>query len=134
MGTISFSNGCIIRLSSAYGPLSGIIIGDDSVSVSNNCSFLGSGSPESYIMLLTDKNDPPNTVMSVSNNSDGVIYYASKGFIDFSNNATAKEATAYGIDLANNASITYESGLANVNFAAGPSGGWDIKSWQEIIP
>ncbi|KKT91018.1 MAG: hypothetical protein UW93_C0014G0001, partial [Parcubacteria group bacterium GW2011_GWC1_45_13] len=46
----------------------------------------------------------------------------------------AKEATAYGIILNNEAIITYESGLANVNFYSGPSGGWNIESWAEVVP
>jgi hypothetical protein len=133
-GSVSMSNNAIIQLSSAYGGNSGIILADGDISVSNGVTFSGSGQSGSYIMLLSAQNDPSGTVIDVSNNSAGVIYYANNGKIHFSNNATAKEATGYGIELDNNATITYESGLANVNFSSGPAGGWDITDWEEIIP
>src|SRR3989344_4141444 len=109
-------------------------ITDGDVSVSNGVTFFGSGQAGSYFMLVSAQNDPNGVVINISNNALGVIYYANNGKIHFSNNATAKEATGYGIELDNNASITYESGLANINFSSGPSGGWDIRSWQEVIP
>ena len=130
-GDISLSNGCIVRLDSGFGGSSGVLLTDDDVQISNNCAFSGSGQTGSYVLLLTDKNTPGSTVMSVSNNSAGVVYYAAKGRIHFSNNATAKEATAYGITMDNGATVTYESGLANLNFSSGPSGGWEINSWAE---
>lgn len=83
-------------------------------------------------MLLSDKNAPAEEVITVDNNALGVIYYAPQGRIRFSNNAGAKEATAYGITLDNNAVITYESGLANARFTSGPGGSFSVKSWREI--
>src|SRR3989344_3173511 len=133
-GTISLSNNAIIRLDPSYSENSGLIIADGDISVSNGVTFFGSGQAGSYFMLLSAQNDPNGVVINISNNALGVIYYANNGKIHFSNNATAKEATGYGIELDNNASITYESGLANINFSSGPSGGWDIRSWQEVIP
>ena len=130
-GNITLSNNCVIRLVQDYGPSSAVFLTDGNAVVSNNCIFSGSGTAGSYIMLLSAKNATTSTVMTISNNSSGVIYYAGKGKINFSNNATAKEATAYGIDLSNNAVITYETGLANLNFSSGPSGGWNINSWRE---
>ncbi|MDO8523046.1 MAG: choice-of-anchor R domain-containing protein [bacterium] len=133
-GNINLSNGCVVKLSSGYGSLSGVIVTDGTVNVSNNCTFSGSGTQGSYIMIMSAKNAPAGDVINVNNNAVSVIFYASNGRINFSNNAAAKEATAYGIDLENNATITYESGLSNVNFSSGPAGGWDIIEWKEIIP
>ncbi len=131
-GDVRLSNGCVIQLDSGYGANSGVLLTDGVVQVSNNCSFAGSGDPASYILLLSDKDDLNSTVMDIDNNALGVIYYAARGQIHFSNNAVAKEATAYGIELDNNATITYESGLQNISFTAGPAGGWDILRWQEV--
>ena len=78
-------------------------------------------------MVLATVNATSSTSINVFNNSAGVIYYASKSRIHFNNNATAKEATAYGIDLDNGATITYDSGLANANFTSGPGGGWGLE-------
>ena len=133
-GVIDFSNNCIIKLAPGYGANSGVILSDDVINVSNNCTFQGSGQSGSYILLLSAKVDPTEEVIEVSNNSIGVIYYAQGGKIEFSNNAGAKEAVGYGIEMENNATITYESGLQNVNFASGPTGGWGIDYWQEIVP
>lgn len=133
-GDINMSNNCIVNLVPSYGGSSGIILTDGTIDVSNNCTFSGSGTSGSYIMLLNAKNAQASNVINVSNNSLGVIYYATNGKIHFSNNATAKEATGYGISMDNNSTISYESGLANVNFSSGPAGGWDIIDWKEIIP
>ncbi len=132
LGNADLSNNCDVRLSSGYGALSGVLLTDGTVDVSNNCTFAGSGQSGSYIMILSDKNAPTSDVIEVSNNSFGVIYYAPNGRIEFSNNATAKEATAYGIDMENGATITYESGLANAQFSSGPSGGYTVRQWREV--
>jgi hypothetical protein len=43
------------------------------------------------------------------------------------NAATARQITATG-----GTTIDYQSGLADMNFSSGPSGGWDISSWGEV--
>jgi len=42
-----------------------------------------------------------------------------------------KEASAYQLHIKNSATVTYETGLASVNFA-GPSGSFDILTWLEV--
>ncbi|MBI2023225.1 hypothetical protein HYT01_01520 [Candidatus Giovannonibacteria bacterium] len=132
VGDVDISNGSIVKLASSYGTKSGVLITDNIADIHNNAIFQGSGQAGSYVMLLSTKNAPASDVIEVDNGSTGVIYYAANGRIRFHNNAAAKEAIAYGIDLDNNSVITYESGLANVNFASGPSGGWEIDSWKEV--
>ncbi|MEK7076791.1 MAG: choice-of-anchor R domain-containing protein, partial [Patescibacteria group bacterium] len=112
VGEIKLSNNCTFKLNPGYGSFSGGIITDGKAAISNNCVFQGSGNPASYVLLLSTKNSLLEEIITVDNNSVGVVYYAGKGRIKFSNNATAKEATAYGITLDNNAEITYESGLS----------------------
>lgn len=131
-GTISFSNNCTVALSAGYGNNSGVIITDGTATISNNCIFSGSGTAGSYLMLLDAKNDPTHQVMNISNSSTGVIYYAQNGRIHLSNNAGAKEVTAYGIDMDNNATVTYESGLVDTQFSSGPSGGYAIEYWKQV--
>lgn len=131
-GTISISNNATVELDPGYGSASGVLLTDSTISVGNNAIFNGSGTAGSYIMLLSAKNDPTHTVIDVSNNADGVIFYATGGIISFSNNASANEATGYGISLSENTSVNYESGLANLNFTAGPTGGWVISDWKEV--
>lgn len=129
-GNFNVSNNVQVRLGSGYGTGSGVIVVDGTISISNNATFAGSGQTGSYLMLLTTS--PSDSAINVSNNAGTVILNAQRGTITFSNNAGAKEATANRIVLSNNAVITYESGLANLNFVSGPSGGWNITGWKEI--
>lgn len=137
-GNLTLQNGSEIRLASGYGTNSGSIIVDGTVRVENNGNFAGSGAPGSYILVLSTSECPlgptcgTSNAIYVSNNAGAVILNAQKGSMYFENNAGAKEATAYKIVLENNAYITYESGLANVNFSSGPSGGWNVISWKEV--
>lgn len=132
-GNVSFTNSAIVRLDSGYGSNSGIIIADGTITVANTVQFQGAD-VGSYVLLLTTRDAKNETSIFVSNNSTGVIYYAGRSWIQFTNTASAKEATAWGIRLDNNSSITYESGLANTNFTSGPGGGWSLKkgSWRNI--
>lgn len=127
-GSFISENNSIIELDSGYGAGSGVIIADGGDSdIANGTLFSGSGTAGSYIMLLSTLNDSTQVSIDVSNNSDGVIYYAGKSRIHFNNHGAAQEVTAYGIDLDEHASITYDSGLANANFTSGPGGGWSLK-------
>jgi len=132
-GTITISNGARLQLDSGYGQNSGMVIADGTIVVSNNATFVGAGQG-SFIMILTTRDDKNGVAITVDNNSTGVIYYAAKSRIQFANNATAKEATAWGINLSNNASITYDSGLANSTFTGGPGGGWSVTrgTWRML--
>lgn len=138
-GNIYFNNNTTIKLSSAYGTLSGVIIAGTAgtttagnITPYNNSIIEGSGTAGSYLMLLSQKVGTSLAAISVVNNAAGAIFYAGTGRIDVANNAGAKEITADRIHLNNNAVVTYESGLANANFSSGPGGGWEItgQTWQ----
>ena len=67
------------------------------------------------------------------NNQVGtVVIFGSRGQVHLNNTAGAKEVTGYKLLIDNNASITYETGLANADFSSGPGGGFTITSWKEI--
>jgi len=137
-GNITIPNGSFIKLSPSYGSNSGLFIADGFINLDNGASFVGSGLESSYIMLLTTSNCPSsgycggNNAIEVRNVVDAVILNAQNGTIHFNNRSGAKEATAYRIDMENQSEVTYESGLTNVNFVSGPSGGFEIKSWREV--
>lgn len=130
-GTIDISKDATIKLDTGYGTLSGILMSDDTVNVKKESTFQGSGTPGSYILLMSTKDAPASTVMDVDKNSAGVIYYAGKGRINLQKDSGAKEITAYGIDIAKDSIITYDSGLANAQFSSGPGGGYNVTNWQE---
>lgn len=128
-GNVNISNNATVKLSSGYGASEGLIVVDGTVSIGNNANFAGSGTSGSYVMILTTSNS--SSAINLQNNAGAVILYASNGTVNVSNNAGAKSITAYSISLSNNATITYDSGLANANFSSGPSGSWNVSSWKE---
>jgi len=129
VGDLELSNNVVISLSPGYGANAGIIIADGKVTISNNVIFNGSGTEGSYVLVLTTNPslDVASPAMTLSNNSENSIFYASDGMISVSNNAVLKEVTAFKLYLQNNASVEYESGLADVNFSSGPGGSWVLK-------
>ncbi len=145
-GTIYVTGNVIIsdtvKLDPSYEATSGIIISDSYININNGVVFQDSGTFGSYILLLSDSicdisiSSSPcfgNNAITVSNNSDLSIINAQKGTVYFSNNASVKEAVGNKIELKNNTSISYGSGLINVNFTSGPSGSWVIDSWGESL-
>ena len=141
-GNIDISNGSSIHCDSSYQADSCIILSDGWIHLANNGQFFGSGQTNSYIMLLSTLactgivsplcTGHHNGAIDLHNNADGAIFYAGNGFINLHNNVGARELVGYKINLDQNAVVTYESGLANVNFSSGPSGGYAILSWREI--
>jgi len=128
-GNITLSNSAKIQLDSSYGSLSGVILSDGTITPSNNSVLQGSGQPGSYILVLSTNTS--DTAITVGNSAIGAIFYASAGGVTVSNNFSAREVTGYKLIMSNNATITYESGLANVFFSSGPGGGWKVISWKE---
>jgi len=135
-GNIVFNNNASASLSPSYGSFSGVLMSKSFVNLNNNVNFYGSGVSGSYVMLLSTSSCPSgcggNNAINVSNNVGTVILNAQNGTVNFSNNAGAKSVTAKTVHLNENVSIVYDSGLVNINFSSGPSGGWNISSWQEV--
>lgn len=137
-GTITTLNNAIIRLDSGYGSGSGVIVADGKISLSNNVQFFGSGSAGSYILLISTSDCPASAscggadAIEVLNNAGTVLLNAHNGTLHFHNNSGAKEATGKKIVLDNGATITYESGLANVNFTSGPGASYEVLEWREV--
>lgn len=152
-GNVIIKNGSSVRLSSGYGSKSGIIIADNpasqstsgKITIENGVYICGSGGVDtslpqpvcfppasSYIMFLSTHNSTTTSAITVSNKADGAIFYAHNGIATVLQNADLKEVTAYKLNLAENAKVTYESGLASASFTSGPGGGWTISGWNEF--
>ena len=130
-GNVTVKNDAQVKLSSSFGGGSGIIIADGTISLENNSISSGSGSAGSYLMYLST--NIGNSVLTVKNDANADIVYTSAGGIVVENNSDIKEVTGYRVEVKNNAVLTYESGLQNINFVSGPSGGWSISEWKEVI-
>jgi hypothetical protein len=141
-GNLNFSNNAIIKLAPSFGPNSGMIVVDSptdpdaygKVNVSNNVSIQGSGNASSYIMILsTNTGDTTaNQAINVGNNSTAVVYYATVGMVEVSNNARLRAVSGGGLYLSNGAQVQYDSGMASTNFSGGPGGSWEVSEWQII--
>ena len=137
-GDILFENSSIVALDSAYGANSGVIIADNpadqtgsgTITIQNTVLINGSGDPDSYIMLLSTNTG--SSAIDVGNSATNAIFVSTQGTLKLGNNAEAKAVIAYGVDVGNNMTLTYESGLASSNFASGPGGIWAVKreTWQ----
>ena len=143
-GDIILGSNSVIELDSSYGLDSGTIIADGRILLNSNVVICGSegykkagkcyNNQGSFLMLLSTNNslDPYSPAISSTSNSNAAIFYASQGMIRLDSNSYLKEVTGYALYLDSNASVVYESGLANVNFVTGPGGSWEIQSWKEI--
>jgi hypothetical protein len=137
-GTVTVTGGGKITIAPGYGTNSGVIVSDGIVSLAGGGNLTGSGQSGSYLMILTTSNCPLGptcagaNALTLSGGAGAVILNAQNGTMILNGGSGVHEATAYQISASGGAVITYDSGLANVNFSSGPSGGWDVSSWQEV--
>lgn len=129
-GTVNLGNSDTIKLDTGYGTKSGMLIVDGAVNLGNTVVLSGSGQAGSYIMILSLFG--PGSAIDIGNSASSAILYAPNGTIAVGNNLALRQATAYGLTIGNNSSVTYESGLANALFISGPTGSFVIESWKEI--
>lgn len=138
-GNITFANNADLTVAPGIGANGAIMIADSpgnesgqgTVTFANNVLVSGNGTAGSFPMVISTNTS--GSAMTLSNNSDGVIMYASRGTIALSNNASANQITAYRLQLSNNADVTYLSGLQNASFTNGPGGSWAIVPGSYVI-
>lgn len=117
-----------------YGSASGVMIISEKIQVRNNVVLSGASSSTSYLMLLGEDSSvlESSPAMEVGNNVAGAILFTPNGLMIIQNNVELIEATAYQLLLKNNATVTYEIGLENLDFSSGPGGEREVTSWQEL--
>lgn len=135
-GDLRVDNGSTIELDrNSYGSLSGVMVVDGRSKFKPGTVLKGSGEEGSYLMLLstnTELVDTADPAIEVGNNCDSAIFYTTQGLIVLLNNINAREVTGYKIHMANNAEISYESGLEKASFVSGPGGSWEVTGWKEV--
>ena len=121
---------------STYGHSSGLLVTDGWLNLGGSGQLNGTGQDGSYILFVTTSNCDASfcaqNAIDISGSAGSVILNAQNGTIKFTGSASAKEATAYKMYLSGSAIVNYESGLANINFLSGPSGGFNINFWGEV--
>ncbi len=136
-GNLTIGGSGRLKLSSAYGSNSGVIIVDGRISIAGSSPVEGSGTSGSYILLISLSDCPTSSscsgsnAINISGSAGAVVLVAQNGTISFSGSARAKQATAYRLSLSGSTTVTYESGLADITFSSGPSGSWAVTSWKE---
>ncbi len=144
-GSITIDNSTSVKVDSSLGSQSVAMIADKSgdratgsaIVVKNNNSFQGSGSAGSNVLLISQNNSAETggseSAITASNSASGdLLLYAGHGKIEVNNNVSLKEVTGYQIELNNSANIIYQTGLANLIFSSGPSGGYLFDTWREV--
>lgn len=142
-GNFTIKNDAVLKLPTSYGENSEILIADkpsnrttsSKIFVENNSQILGSGVNGSYLINISQNNSAETggseEAIQPKNNATTTVFYAPHGIIEIENNVGLKEATAYLIHTKNNAVLNYETGLSNINFSQGTSGGYQIERWKE---
>lgn len=144
VGDVTFK-GATVRADASVGSRSVPIIAHNptstatssKVSVVNSSNFYGSGVPKSYILVVAMNDDGENggseVAFDIGNSAQGdLLVYAPHGIVSMTNNIDLKEVTGWRIDMGNNTTVIYESGLVNQLFTSGPGGGFTISDWGEI--
>jgi len=130
-GKITIQNDAKVRLDeTTYGSLSGVIIGDNIVTLQDVGKAIGTGQWGSYLLLISTASD--DSAIIIQNNFEADILFTQNGWITIQDTAAVRELSGYGIHLKNNAEIIYEVGLKDVSFSTGPGGSWEVTSWREI--
>jgi len=145
-GNVQFEAGPDVQVDAAVGNRTVPFIADNesnrltssSISVEQGTSFTGSGSPKSYVLLISQNEDAEtgalNNVDAITlaqSSAGDLLVYAGHGRISLGNSVSLKEITGYLISLGNSAEVIYESGLVNILFTAGPGGGFTLNGWKE---
>lgn len=144
-GDITVKNTAILKVASSLGASSVPVIADNpsnqttssKISLENSVQFQGSGSGSSYILFVSQNKSAEQggteKAIVAKNSVDGdLLLYAGHGEIQLENSIDAKEVSAWRIRLKNAAEVLYESGLANLLFSSGPSGGYTFDKWREV--
>ncbi|MEK7604356.1 MAG: hypothetical protein AAB442_00970 [Patescibacteria group bacterium] len=135
-GNISTKTGPTIRIDPSLGNQNVAIIADNPadpagsgiIDIGQNSVFLGSGSPNSFVFLISQNRSAEQggstVAMSMNQGSSALVAYASHGLIELKQTVDVKEATGYKIVMSNSAKVTYDSGLPSTLFQGGPGGSW----------
>lgn len=144
VGNIEIDNSPTVKLASSLGANSVAVIADNPVNrttsskieLENSTQFQNSGTEGSYILFISQNNSAQNggsekAIKAENSMSGEVLIYAGHGEVHLKNSVILREVSAYKIRLSNSAQVIYKTGLANLLFTSGPSGGYSIDSWKE---
>ncbi len=138
-GNINIGNLATVQVDSSLGNAGTVLLADypadqfskGKIVVDNNANVLGNGNTYSFPLILTTNSS--SDALDISNNSAGAIYYAANGTIVLSNNAGGNQITGYALQMGNNSTVSYTTGLQNALFSNGPGGSWAFVPGSYVI-
>lgn len=128
-GSVTVSGGGKVQLDSSFGANDGYLISNGNLSISGGGYMTGSGSSGSYIVAITTSSSI--SAVNINGGAGAVVVEAPNGTATFVGGASANSVAANAIDVDGGSSITYQTGLASLDFTNGPSGSWNVSSYQE---
>jgi len=144
-GDITVQTGSTIQMDSSLGSQNVAIIADNPanttgsgiINTQQSSVFKGSGSPGSFVFLISQNNssETGGSTVAISQNqgASALVSYASHGLITLSQSANVKETTGYKISLSNSANVTYDTGLPSTLFESGPGASWTFNPGSYVI-
>lgn len=138
-GYTKFEGASQVYVHSSLGSVSGVIVSDGSVEVIGSAAIYGSGTPGSYVLLVSNKSCTTvsdcssNPSIKVEGAAGAVVLNAIDGSVKLSGSAGVKAVVAKTMIMEGSTSLTYESGLTDINFTSGPSASWVKQSWKEVL-
>lgn len=137
-GNVVIDGNSDVTVDSSLGNSSAVITTDGSINISTSGNITGAGS-YSYLVFNSDKtctttsNCTSAPSITVSGDAGAIILNALNGGVSLTGSANVKAIVAKQLYMNGGTSVTYESGLADINFTSGPSGSWIKKSWKEVL-
>ena len=134
-GSIDIEKETQVELYPGYGTNSGVIVADGNMHIDKEGYLAGSEDPNSFVMfiILATSGTHHNAAIDFHEDTtvEGIIF-APNGKVNLHKDVHLTQLTAYSIEIDKDSTIEYDTGLVNVVFTSGPSGGYGIESWLEI--
>lgn len=129
-GNLTLAGQDTVRLASAAGASSGVLMVDNIISLANNNQLAGSGTAGSFLIAVSNFNsrDDPlkQSAIKINNNGNSGVFYSNLGTIEVANNNIITEITGWKLALGENVTVAYDQGLAATFFSSGPSGSFAV--------
>lgn len=137
VGLVKVEGGGRLRLDSSVGTSDGLFISDGRIEVISGGNFDGSGVSGSYLVGISTVGCPgscggSSEAVKIEGGAGAVSIFAPYGKVLVDGGSSLKQVTALQLHLKGGSSITYESGLVDIDFESGPSSGWVVESWDEV--
>ncbi|HUQ30312.1 MAG TPA: hypothetical protein VM103_02205 [Candidatus Paceibacterota bacterium] len=135
-GNVTTQTGPTIKMDASLGSQNVAIIADNPsnptgsgiITVGQSTIFQGSGSPGSFVFLISQNTSAENggstVAVNMSQGASALVAYAAHGLVSLSQSVSVKEVTGYKISLTQSANVVYDTGLPSTVFESGPGASW----------